>query len=287
MTESAIAIACGADSLVGILHRGAGRERDIGILVLVGGPQYRVGSHRQFVLMARRWAAAGYPVMRFDYRGMGDSPGEPRSFEDVDLDLRSALDAFFASVSGLSGVVVFGLCDAAAAALMYCRSDPRLSGLMLANPWVRTPEGEARSHVRHYYGSRLLQRSFWQKLLSGELKVFFAVRSLMAAWLLSRRRGSAGSAGQREFFLDRMLEGLIGFEGPVLLLISERDLTAREFEDLCRDDPSWRRASGRPSVSKTTLAGADHTFSTREALEEATEACRHWLEGCTNDRMAS
>ena len=28
----------------------------IGVLLLVGGPQYRVGSHRLFVLLARSWA---------------------------------------------------------------------------------------------------------------------------------------------------------------------------------------------------------------------------------------
>ena len=48
---------------------------------MVGGPQYRVGSHRQFTLMARAFAAAGYPVLRFDYRGIGDSEGESRGFE--------------------------------------------------------------------------------------------------------------------------------------------------------------------------------------------------------------
>ena len=49
------------------------QARSIGIIVVVGGPQYRVGSHRQFLLLSRALASAGYPVMRFDYRGMGDS----------------------------------------------------------------------------------------------------------------------------------------------------------------------------------------------------------------------
>jgi hypothetical protein len=61
-------------------------------------------------------------------------------------------------------------------------------------------------------------------------------------------------------------------------LISERDLTAAEFVALCRDDAEWRRASERASVQTATLAGADHTFSTRAALEEATARCVSWLE---------
>ena len=39
------------------------------MVIVVGGPQYRAGSHRQFTLLARHIAAAGYPVLRFDARG--------------------------------------------------------------------------------------------------------------------------------------------------------------------------------------------------------------------------
>jgi len=49
---------------------------DTGVLIVVGGPQYRVGSHRQFVMLARFLADHGVPCMRFDYRGMGDVSGE-------------------------------------------------------------------------------------------------------------------------------------------------------------------------------------------------------------------
>jgi len=48
-----------------------------------------VGSHRQFVQLARRLAKQGYPTLRFDYRGMGDSEGVYRSFENVGPDLQT------------------------------------------------------------------------------------------------------------------------------------------------------------------------------------------------------
>jgi len=35
--------------------------------------------------------------MRFDYRGMGDSEGEARTFESVQDDIRIAIDTFFQS----------------------------------------------------------------------------------------------------------------------------------------------------------------------------------------------
>ncbi|MDQ2695687.1 MAG: hydrolase 1, exosortase A system-associated, partial [Pseudomonadota bacterium] len=112
MTETAFVFACRGDELPGILHHGAaGAAR--GLLLVVGGPQYRVGSHRQFVLLARDLAAAGIPVLRFDYRGMGDAGGDFAGFEGVDDDIAAALDAFFARCPGLREVVLWGLCDAA------------------------------------------------------------------------------------------------------------------------------------------------------------------------------
>jgi uncharacterized protein len=42
---------------------------------MVAAGAYRVGPHRQFLLLARDWAADGIPVMRFDYQGQGDSEG--------------------------------------------------------------------------------------------------------------------------------------------------------------------------------------------------------------------
>src|SRR5690349_15977659 len=89
--ERTVVFECAGERLVGVVHAGAA---SVGVLVVVGGPQYRAGSHRQFVLMARELARAGYPVLRFDYRGMGDSDGAPCSFEQIDPDIRAAIDAF-------------------------------------------------------------------------------------------------------------------------------------------------------------------------------------------------
>lgn len=275
--EQPLVFSCHDSSLVGILHLPEAAPRPVGIVVVVGGPQTRVGSHRQFVLMARDFARAGYPVLRFDYRGMGDSDGEVRTFEDVGDDIRAAVDALCERCPALQGVVLFGLCDAASAALMYCLSDRRLAGLMLANPWVRTAEGEARSYVRHYYGQRLLQASFWRKLVAGEVSLGKAVKDFVRSVSLAvRRRGHEAERAPRSF-LDRMLDGLKSFSKPVLVLTSERDLTAQEFVDRCREVDGWRRASARSNLRRVALAGVDHTFSTPGAMATATAACLAWL----------
>ena len=66
----------------------------VGVLILVGGPQYRVGSHRQFTLLARSLAESGIPCFRFDYAGMGDSEGDKQEFQEVQGDITAALNQF-------------------------------------------------------------------------------------------------------------------------------------------------------------------------------------------------
>jgi exosortase A-associated hydrolase 1 len=275
MTERALVFPCGSDELVGIVHAANGTARNYGVLIVVGGPQYRVGSHRQFVLMARSLADAGYAVFRFDYRGMGDSSGAQRNFDAVDDDIRAAVDAFLAQQPALRGVIIFGLCDAASAALLYCRSDSRLRGLILANPWVRTDAGSARTLVRHYYGRRLLQRSFWTKLFGGQFRPLASIREFVTSLRSARSAGADDVSAPP--FVQRMLQGLAGFKRPVLLLLSERDLTAREFEDRCRTDPQWTRAVVAANVQQHAVRNADHTFSSDAALNDVCSRAIVWL----------
>ncbi len=273
--EKALLVSCQGEQLLAILHRAAAGPRP-GILIVVGGPQYRIGSHRQFIQLARSLAAAGYPVLRFDCRGMGDSSGSFPGFENVGPDIRAAIDAFTLEVPDLPGVVIFGLCDAAAAALLYCQSDDRVVSLILANPWVRSASGEARSYVKHYYGRRVFQASFWRKLLTGRLNV---VAALMDFWnKLTRARSASPPPQTATSFIDRMLAGLKSFAGPALILLSERDLTAQEFRDLCGSSSSWAAAIRRPQVRVHACAQADHTFSQAGSRDESTSVVLEWLQ---------
>jgi len=282
VNEEAVTFLCEGAELLGILHRAGANARDVGILIVVGGPQYRVGSHRAFVLLARRWCAAGYPVFRFDYRGMGDSSGDERTFEAVDMDIQSATGAFCNHVPGLRRVILFGLCDAASAVLMHCVRDGRVAGLILANPWVRTAAGSAKSYVRHYYGWRLLQRAFWRKLLAGDVKIVESVRGFINSWRLARNGSEHRVEAGAENFIDSMCGALSVYNGSVLVLISENDLTAQEFTDMCRDSPNWRKACARSNVSWSVIEGADHTLSTDRALQLATQRTNQWLDEINN-----
>lgn len=278
--EAAVVFDCGGCQLAGILHH-AGEPAELGVLIVTGGPQYRIGSHRQFLLLARRFAVAGAPTFRFDHRGSGDSEGPYLGFEGIEDDIRAAVDAFSEHSPGLRRVVLWGICDAASAILFYAARDPRIAGIVLVNPWVREEADEDRAMVKHYYGRRLLEGAFWRKLLSGGVDLRSAFGGLAGralGWLRSSAAGGGAGQGTATAALPaRMAQGLADFKGPVGLIISGRDLTAREFEDAA-GDPLWRRLLADERVSRHDLPSADHTFSRRVWRDSVASWTLAWLE---------
>jgi exosortase A-associated hydrolase 1 len=269
---------CAGEHLIGIVSAGS-PQAELGVLVLVGGPQYRVGSHRQFVLMARRLAAAGVPVMRFDYRGMGDSSGTPARFEETSPDVAAAIGAFSRQCPSVRRVVLWGLCDAASAALLYLRAsgDPAVNGLILVNPWIRSQQSLASTHVKHYYTARLFERQFWGKLVRGEIDVVRTVREFLTTLLRARRRRSETAAALEVGYQDRMATALARFAGPVLLVLSGQDYTAKEFVEYTTANPRWQGLHARRNIERAQLPNADHTFSSASRRQQVEELTLDWL----------
>ncbi len=275
-SERALAFPCCGDTLVGILHLPV-QAHMRGVVVVVGGPQYRAGSHRQFTLLARSLAAAGTPVLRFDYRGMGDSEGAVRGFEDVTEDLRAAIDCFQREVPGLREVVLWGLCDGATAAALYAQEDARVAGVVLLNPWVRTETGAARATLKHYYGARLHDPALWRKVAQGRFDLSGSLRSMLgvvrsALTPAPRERDEACGAGLPQ----RLHAGLAGFNGRILVLLAGADLTAQEFADTARA-PQWHALLQGAGAECRTLPQADHTFSRREWHDQVVAWTVEWL----------
>jgi exosortase A-associated hydrolase 1 len=267
--EEPILFQADGNRLLGLLHRAIPLPESVGVVVVVGGPQYRVGSHRQFVLLARFLAERSIPVLRFDYSGMGDSTGETRTFENVDNDISAAVDALTQRVPQVRRVVLWGLCDGASAALMYAPRDPRVSGLVLLNPWVRTEAGLARSQLWTYYPRRLVSRAFWRKIVQRPRMLARSVHDFAGTVLRSGRSLQRGGPATVQGsvvtnFVDRMLDAAERFDGRTTVLLSGNDITAGEFRALLAADRRWRRAMRRDSVTLRELPGANHTFSSGE-----------------------
>lgn len=286
--ESALLIDCEGDEMVAILSEPVQARASLGVLVVVGGPQYRVGSHRQFVRLARRLAAAGIACMRFDVRGMGDASGDERDFEATGADIRAALDAFVARVPALSGVVLWGLCDGASAACLYAPQDRRVAGLVLLNPWVRTTAGAARTYLRHYYLKRVFDAAFWAKLLRGGVSPGRALAGVLDKLREARGKPSASPGASVPAPADglpqRMVDALVRAGLPLLVVLSGRDYVAREFEQVVADDPRWQCLMENARVVR--MAEADHTFSDLALCDDVSGLTASWVDGLVPGRSS-
>ncbi|MBU6257228.1 MAG: hydrolase 1, exosortase A system-associated [Burkholderiales bacterium] len=280
VTELPIVFECEGSELVGIVHRPEPVAARGLLLIVAGGPQYRAGVNRLQVELARDLAALGVPMMRFDHRGLGDSEGPFRGFEDVGADIGAAIAAFRAQVPGLEEIVLWGGCDAASAILINAWQYPEVTGIALGNPWVHTDATADKVAVDHF-GRRILDRDFWAKVLRMEYDPRPALgtlarraRSRCAA--LVGARPSAGAATPH--FIERMCHGLTRYRGDLLLVMSGRSQVSREFDELVASSPAWQQALKSPRrLDRHELPDADQTFSATESRGLLRELLGRWL----------
>lgn len=284
--EQAVVFDCQGERLVGVVslptvtHGAEMSVTSAGVVIIVGGPQYRAGSHRQFVLLACALASADIPVLRFDYRGMGDSTGELRTFENVNEDIAAAISALQVAAPRVQNVVLWGLCDGASAALLYCHAtqNPHVKGLCLLNPWVRSEASLARTQVKHYYTQRLRQKEFWLKLLSGK------VAGSAASGLLRNIKTAFSGQTENMAIVDkqpyqtRMAQAWMRFESPLLLILSGNDYTAKEFLEYASTNPDWGDAMVKPLLMRHDMHAADHTLSDSSERRLAEDQTIGWIQ---------
>ena len=265
-----LTFACDGATLAGMIHPAGG---DTGVVIVTGGLQTRVGSHRSFVDLADRLAAEGYPVLRFDRRGVGDSDGIDPGFRDSAPDIAAAVAALREAWPHLKRVVGWGLCDGAAALALHGAA-LGLDGLILANPWTRDgddPPGlPPRAAVAARYRERLMSPSEWMRLARGGLDLRKAVRGLLR---VVRPEPIPKLARQ-------LADGLLRFDKPMLILLAERDATAQAFAALWKGAP-FRPLRSRRDIELAAIADATHTFARASEAAEMADRCLEWLERTT------
>jgi alpha-beta hydrolase superfamily lysophospholipase len=152
------------------------------VVLLSAGLLHRVGPNRLYVRLARRLAARGHVVARFDLSGVGDSrpAGERSDFTTRAIaETRACMD-LLASTRRVSRFVVGGLCSGADNALAAAGADPRIVGLALLEPVSAPSAGQ----IVDSYRDRLLRPSSWIRLLTGRSEAW----TILAARLRARLR---------------------------------------------------------------------------------------------------
>lgn len=288
--EIPIVFDCEGNELIGMMHVPDEIKTRGVVAIVAGGPQYRGGVGRLQVQLARQLAAAGTPMLRFDYRGLGDSEGDFRGFQEVEADFRSAIDTFLAHVPGMNEVVLWGGCDAAAGIMINAWKYPEVTGLMIGNPWVHTEETGNAVTVKHHYAKRIKEWDFWLKVLRGHYNPFPALATVGRTVLARLRQklsarpkqtaaGDAALTDNRALpFVTRMRIGMSRFHGDVLLLMSGRSLVSKEFDELVASDAGWQQAMATPRhVARHDMPDADQTYSSVASRREVIAIAQQWL----------
>lgn len=231
-------------------------EGTTGLLIVSGGNEVRSGPWGSQARLAATVAAAGYPVLRFDRRGVGDSEGINGGFAASGPDIAAAIVAFHERLPHLRRIVAFGNCDAASALMLA--GGAGCDALVLANPWTFDPEPTHQPQpemppavLRTYYLRRLFNRAAWKRLFSGKVRVAAMASSLAQA---------AGPDGTPGALAQSLRGSLATFAGPVTFLLAENDRTAQAFRAV------WDKSDLRIR----TCPGAGHSFVEAHA--------RPWLE---------
>ncbi|WP_162806218.1 hydrolase 1, exosortase A system-associated [Sphingosinicella terrae] len=223
-----LTFACDAATLAATLDAAAG---ETGLLLVTGGSQTRVGSHRMSESLSKSLSKAGIPCIRFDRRGVGDSEGEDPGFRASGPDIAAAAAAFRDEQPQLRRLIGFGLCDGATASALFGDA-AGLDGLILVNPWlVEAASGEPPpAAIRRHYRERLLSLDGWKRLLTGAVDY----RKLFRGVLKSGQTAPSTLAQEVAVAMarHRLPVELILATGDATAIAAEAELKAPVFKDL-------------------------------------------------------
>jgi pimeloyl-ACP methyl ester carboxylesterase len=275
----------GTRSLVGILHRPDAVRNDLPcVLLLNAGILHRVGPNRLYVRIARRLERLGFPVLRFDVWGIGDSQDhtgirENKTFFDDTLE---AMDMMHQR-TGVNRFMLMGICMGAKIALEVAGRDRRVDSLVLM-------EGIYVKSAR-YYISRLLNPTKWKRLLSGESHMVKQIRKRILHVGGSRpekpnavARPATGSSNPPQLLgndveknMRGTLQALLARGAKILLLFRDGNEIAYNYR--LRREGDAITAVGLPhGLEVEFVRFADHTFTPLVSQELLLDVTMKWIE---------
>lgn len=284
--ERPVLFSNGAETLFGILTEPATAARGVGIVMLSGGVHVpSANRNRVWVRLARRLAGAGFHVLRFDYRGVGESGGATEAYSRESPrseDFLGAVDCL--RRQGLERVVVVGTCFGSFTALITAPRVAGLEGLVLLSPLILDSKSSAELATRRsliQYVVRVFKPRVIRGLLSAKTRSTYARIARAKAEVLRTRHGAG--AGEKAMSLLptsprvlRALQILLRAGTPVFVIFGSKDV---HYED-------WTRASvgrlgeildGATSFETAVLPGYLHSFPELCVQEEAIALTHRWI----------
>lgn len=249
------------------------------VILMNAGSIHRVGPNRSFVRMARRWADLGYPVLRMDLSGIGDSPAPEGCVENLPYPRDAVKDAQ-AAMSALESrgiatkFILSGLCSGADIAFRTAVIDRRVSGAWMVNPQAfyfpssDTLKEYMRAELQAtYYENAFWQPERWKRVLRGEVdlkrvagvmrdKVESAVRRRVTR-LFGEKTESEGKPESRDVIAD--LRSIAARGADTFLLCSEDDPGLVYLQKYFGGGLDG--LTGLPGYRREIVKNTDHTFT--------------------------
>lgn len=212
---------CAGETLAATLDEAPGTT---GLLIVSGGNEIRIGAHRGMADLAGRVAAQGYPVFRYDRRGIGDSSGENNGFESTAEDISEAVAAFRQAAPQVDRVVAFGNCDAATALILFGEA-AGIDRIIASNPWTieRQDDLPPAAAIRARYLQKLKDPRELIRLATGGV-------SLSMLWS-GLRKVSSKKSEIPALLPTRLAAALRTTNASVMILLASRDNTAIAFTE--------------------------------------------------------
>ncbi len=292
MKEEAVLFGATGSSLAGVLTdpgEDAGAAGLPAFVFLNAGVVHRVGPNRLYVRLARALAQRGFPSLRFDYSGIGDSGARTDDLppaESVMLETREAMD-LLERVRGVDRFVPIGICSGATLSFLAALEDERVVACVLINAQGhlhgRNPDvGTAlrnRTLTRHFWRIAL-RSSFraknWLKAIRGQLDpvrilrmmVGFPMRAILARRKAPAPKSTVDAAGQLRSATERGVH--------IFHLYSEGDEGLDYFE-LVLGKRTGQVADGERSRLEI-VRGANHVFTLLWSQEHLVRSVCEWAD---------
>jgi hypothetical protein len=271
-------------SLVGIITEPAPvaeAEPRPAVILLNAGILHRVGPNRVHVRLAREMAAVGFPVLRFDYSGIGDSrprmDGLPFARSAL-AETQQGMDVLTAS-RGVRRFLLAGICSGADSALSAAAQDERVAGVALVEPYAIP--GPA--FPLYQYRRRILDPRSWWRLLRGRSEILGSLRA-------HRAEPAGGVApvaptalepapdfdsivpSRREF--ARRVSSLVERGAGLCFVYSSESPAYFNYLTLLRGAVRRARVDGRVRVQ--VLEDTDHVFTPLAVQDAVVRTIRDW-----------
>lgn len=265
---------CEGSRLLGVLHLPEGSVRPVGLVLLHGWAGYRIGAHQMFVKLARQACDRGFAVLRFDFRGRGDSEGDAATttLSTMIQDTVAACQVLL-SQAGVSKLAFLGDCSGSEVAIGSGTLVPECSQLVLWSAPIVGASREAmdkakKKSILRQYVAKVFRRETWSKLIGGKLQLGMIKRAMLGG---GKGAGEKGSASDKDIdWIGRFT----GFKGDVLFVYGNADPTT---PDSVAHFQRLTEMARRPWHCHL-VEGANHAFYSLPWEREVIGASLDWLE---------